>query len=42
MEFLGLKNGGKINNYLVQSVLFQSGRLWQKDKRWVLTNWKQV
>jgi len=42
MEFLGLKNGGAGNNHVVESVLFQSGRLWQKDKRWLLTNWKQA
>jgi hypothetical protein len=42
MEFLGLKNGGASNNHVVESVLFQSGRLWQKDKRWLLTNWKQA
>jgi hypothetical protein len=26
-EFIGLKNGGKKNNYIVEDILFQSGRL---------------
>jgi hypothetical protein len=32
-EFIGLKNGGKKNNCIVEGILFQSGRLWLKDQR---------
>jgi hypothetical protein len=41
-EFIGLKNGGKRNNYIVEGILFQSGRLWNKDKRWVVRQYKQA
>jgi hypothetical protein len=41
-EFIGLKNGGKKNNYIVEGILFQSGRLWNKDRRWSVRQFKQT
>lgn len=41
-EFMGLKNGGKKNDYIAEAVLFQSGRLWNKDQRWVRVGFKQT
>jgi hypothetical protein len=32
-EFIGLKNGGKKNDYTVEGILFQSGRLWNKNQK---------
>lgn len=40
-EFIGLKNGGKRNGNVVEGILFQSGRLWLKDHRWVVRRFKQ-
>jgi hypothetical protein len=33
-EFIGLKNGGPDNDFIVEGIIFQSGRLWNKDQRW--------
>jgi hypothetical protein len=41
-EFIGLKNGGKKNGYIVEGILFQSGRLWNKDQRWTVRRFKQA
>jgi hypothetical protein len=41
-EFIGLKNGGKKNNFLVEGILFQSGRLWNKDQRWTVRRFRQT
>jgi hypothetical protein len=41
-EFIGLKNGGKKNDYIVEGILFQSGRLWNKDRRWLVRQFKQT
>ena len=41
-EFIGLKNGGKKNDYTVEGILFQSGRLWNKDQRWTVRRFKQT
>jgi hypothetical protein len=41
-EFIGLKNGGKKNDYIVEGILFQSGRLWNKDQRWTVRRFKQT
>jgi hypothetical protein len=41
-EFIGLKNGGKRNNYIVEGILFQSGRLWLGDQRWVIRKFSQL
>jgi hypothetical protein len=41
-EFIGLKNGGKKNDYIVEGILFQSGRLWNKDRRWLVRQFKQI
>jgi len=40
-EFIGLKNGGKKNNCIVEGILFQSGRLWLKDQRWTVRRFRQ-
>ncbi len=40
-EFIGLKNGGKKNDCTVEGILFQSGRLWLSDRRWVVRRFKQ-
>lgn len=40
-EFIGLKNGGKRNGNVVEGILFQSGRLWLKDHRWVVRRFPQ-
>jgi hypothetical protein len=40
-EFIGLKNGGKKNDYVVEGILFQSGRLWKRDQRWVVRKFRQ-
>jgi type IV secretory pathway TraG/TraD family ATPase VirD4 len=41
-EFIGLKNGGGRNNFIVEGILFQSGRMWLKDRRWVVRQFKQI
>jgi hypothetical protein len=41
-EFIGLKNGGKKNNYVVEGILFQSGRLWLRDQRWTVRKFSQL
>jgi hypothetical protein len=41
-EFIGLKNGGKKNDYIVEAILFQSGRLWNRDRRWTVRRFKQT
>jgi type IV secretory pathway TraG/TraD family ATPase VirD4 len=41
-EFLGLKAGGPLNQHIVEGILFQSGRLWQKDLRWAFVRFKQA
>ena len=40
-EFIGLKNGGKKNDYIVEGILFQSGRLWNRDQRWTVRRFRQ-
>ena len=40
-EFIGLKNGGKKNGYIVEGILFQSGRLWKTDRRWAVRRFRQ-
>ncbi|MGA8657785.1 MAG: TraM recognition domain-containing protein [Chthoniobacterales bacterium] len=40
-EFIGLKNGGRKNSFIVEGVLFQSGRLWKKDQRWTVRKFRQ-
>jgi len=40
--FIGLKNGGKKNDYTVERILFQSGRLWNKNQRWTVRRFKQT
>jgi hypothetical protein len=41
-EFIGLKNGGKRNGNIVQGILFQSGRLWLGEHRWVVRRFRQT
>jgi hypothetical protein len=41
-EFIGLKNGGKRNDFIVEGIVFQSGRLWLKDRRWVVRQFEQI
>jgi hypothetical protein len=41
-EFIGLKNGGAKNKFIVEGILFQSGRLWKKDQRWCIRRFVQV
>ena len=41
-EFIGLKNGGRKNNYVVEGILFQSGRLWLRDQRWTVRKFSQL
>jgi len=38
--FIGLKNGGLLNGWVVEGVVFQSGRLID-GQRWVIRQWKQ-
>ncbi|HTD15707.1 MAG TPA: TraM recognition domain-containing protein, partial [Chthoniobacterales bacterium] len=40
-EFIGLKNGGHKNGSIVEGILFQSGRLWQRDRRWTVRRFRQ-
>ena len=40
-EFIGLKNGGPKNDFIVEGILFQSGRLWKKNQRWLVRRFKQ-
>jgi type IV secretory pathway TraG/TraD family ATPase VirD4 len=40
-EFIGLKNGGQKNGSIVEGILFQSGRLWQRDRRWTVRRFRQ-
>lgn len=39
-EFLTLRNGGKKNNYTVDGILFQAGRLWDGE-RWITAQFPQ-
>lgn len=41
-EFIGLKNGGTKNRNIVEGILFQSGRLWLRDRRWIVRQFKQT
>src|SRR5271165_1137090 len=41
-KFIGLKNGGKKNEYVVEGILFQSGRLWNRDQRWTVRRFRQT
>jgi hypothetical protein len=41
-EFIGLKNGGRRNNFIVEGIVFQSGRLWLKDRRLVIRQFEQL
>jgi hypothetical protein len=41
-EFIGLKNGGPKNKYIVEGILFQSVRLWKGDQRWVVRKFRQT
>jgi hypothetical protein len=41
-EFIGLRNGGKKNNYVVEGILFQSGRFWLRDQRWTVRKFSQL
>jgi hypothetical protein len=40
-SFLGLKTGGPENRFVSEAIIFQSGRLWQKNKRWIVGNFSQ-
>ena len=40
-EFIGLKNGGWRHRGEIEGVVFQSGRLWRKDQRWIICRFKQ-
>lgn len=40
-EFIGLKNGGVKNNRIVEGIIFQSGRLWKRDQRWIVGKFQQ-
>ena len=40
-EFMGLKTGGKKNGYVVEGIVFQSGRLFLKDRRWIIRRFPQ-
>lgn len=40
-NFIGLRNGGHKNKLIVEGILFQSGRLWKKDRRWVVRKFSQ-
>jgi type IV secretory pathway TraG/TraD family ATPase VirD4 len=41
-EFIGLRNGGHKNDLRVEGVLFQSGRLWGKERqRWRIVSFLQ-
>jgi type IV secretory system conjugative DNA transfer VirD4/TraG family protein len=39
--FLGLRNGGPRYDQIVDGVVFQSGRLFEKDRRWVIRQFRQ-
>jgi hypothetical protein len=40
-EFIGLRNGGRKSNYIVEGILFQSGRLLKRDQRWAVRKFRQ-
>jgi hypothetical protein len=40
-EFIGLKNGGPKNKLIVEGILFESGRLWDNDQRWIVSKFRQ-
>jgi len=40
-QFVGLKNGGPRNGNVVEGILFQSGRLWNRDQRWCVRRFRQ-
>jgi type IV secretory pathway TraG/TraD family ATPase VirD4 len=41
-EFIALKNGDRTNTFIVEGILFQSGRLWDRDKRWIVSKFRQT
>jgi len=40
-EFVGLTNGGAANDCVVEGIIFQSGRLWQDNRRWTVMKFRQ-
>jgi hypothetical protein len=40
-DFIGLKNGGRKSNYVVEGIIFQSGWLWKGDQRSVVRRSRQ-
>src|SRR5258708_12765660 len=41
-EFMGLKNGGRRNSYIVEGILFRSGRLWTRAQPPTLPKFKHT
>lgn len=41
-NFIGLRNGGHKNKLIVEGILFQSGRLWKKHRRWIVRKFSQI
>jgi hypothetical protein len=40
-SFTKLRKGGKLNNKIVEAVVFQNGRAWLNNKTYLLTHFKQ-
>jgi hypothetical protein len=40
-NFLGLKFGTEQNDYIVEAMAFQGGRLWSNDRRWMKCSFRQ-
>ena len=40
-NFIGLRHGTKVNDYLVEAIAFQSGRRWSNGRSWMKCSFKQ-
>ncbi len=40
-EFMNLKNGGPKNDFIVEGIIFESGRHWLGNRRWCIRRFKQ-
>jgi len=40
-NFIGLRHGTKVNDYLVEAIAFQSGRRWSNGRSWMKCTFKQ-
>jgi hypothetical protein len=41
-NFIGLRHGTKVNDYVVEAIAFQSGRRWSNGRSWMKCSFKQT